>query len=55
MASLYRFIQKLYHNNVGVPVIMTHRLDVDVRHNQNVTCLTVILLSHKTVLFEVEA
>ena len=23
MASLYQFIQKLYHNNLGVPVIMT--------------------------------
>ena len=26
VATLYWFIQKLYHNNVGVPVIMTHHV-----------------------------
>jgi len=29
IASLYRFIQKLYHNSLGVPVIMTHRVVFD--------------------------
>jgi len=24
---LYQFIQKLYHNNLAVPVIMTHRVE----------------------------
>jgi len=26
IASLYGLIEKLYHNNLGVPVIMTHRV-----------------------------
>jgi len=29
IASLYRFIQNLYHNNLEVPIIMTHRVVVN--------------------------
>ena len=39
IATLYQFIQKLYHNNLQVPVIMTRRVDgIDYYYYNSLLC-----------------